>query len=64
VQATYNFEVADINTFYVSAAKVLVHNCDKTGLSEKDKLNRSLASEEQVGELNNGGVERIAGGRD
>jgi hypothetical protein len=27
VQATYNFEVADINTFYVSAAKVLVHNC-------------------------------------
>ncbi len=27
VQATYNFEVADINTYYVSAAKVLVHNC-------------------------------------
>lgn len=24
---TYNFEVADINSYYVSAAKVLVHNC-------------------------------------
>ena len=27
VQTTYNFEVADINTYYVSAARVLVHNC-------------------------------------
>ena len=27
VLTTYNFEVADINTYYVSAAKVLVHNC-------------------------------------
>lgn len=27
VQATYNFEVADINSYYVSAARVLVHNC-------------------------------------
>ena len=27
VQTTYNVEVADINTYYVSAAKVLVHNC-------------------------------------
>jgi hypothetical protein len=29
VQPTYNLEVADINTYYVSAAKVLVHNCGK-----------------------------------
>jgi hypothetical protein len=27
VITTYNFEVADINTYYVSAAMVLVHNC-------------------------------------
>lgn len=29
VLTTYNFEVADIHTYYVSAAKVLVHNCSK-----------------------------------
>lgn len=29
VQTTYNFEVADINTYYVSAARVLVHNCSE-----------------------------------
>ncbi len=27
VVTTYNIQVADINTYYVSAAKVLVHNC-------------------------------------
>jgi RHS repeat-associated protein len=27
VLTTYNFEVQDINTYYVGAAKVLVHNC-------------------------------------
>ena len=33
VLTTYNFEVADIHTYYVSAAKVLVHNCGgKKGL--------------------------------
>src|SRR5690606_38909479 len=30
VLTTYNFEVAEINTYYVSAAKVLVHNCGNT----------------------------------
>jgi RHS repeat-associated protein len=29
VLTTYNFEVADIHTYYVSAAKVLVHNCSQ-----------------------------------
>ena len=32
VQTTYNLEVADINTYYVSAARVLVHNCGNTGI--------------------------------
>jgi Pretoxin HINT domain len=27
IVTTYNFEVKDINTYYVSAAMVLVHNC-------------------------------------
>ena len=31
VLTTYNFEVAEINTYYVSAAKVLVHNCGGGG---------------------------------
>jgi hypothetical protein len=31
VQHTYNFEVKDINTYYVGAAKVLVHNCEGGG---------------------------------
>jgi RHS repeat-associated protein len=30
VLTTYNFEVADINTYYVSSANVLVHNCGQT----------------------------------
>jgi len=29
VLTTYNLEVADIHTYYVSAAKVLVHNCNR-----------------------------------
>jgi RHS repeat-associated protein len=31
VMTTYNFEVADINTYYVSSAQVLVHNCKGKG---------------------------------
>jgi len=36
ILTTYNFEVADIHTYYVSAAKVLVHNCNgNSKLSQK-----------------------------
>jgi RHS repeat-associated protein len=38
VQTTYNFEVADINTYYVSAARVLVHNC---GVPDFDTARRA-----------------------
>jgi RHS repeat-associated protein len=51
VQPTYNFEVADINTYYVSAAKVLVHNCGGIATTNKNaaRLNSQLAAQEIAG---------------
>jgi RHS repeat-associated protein len=40
VATTYNFEVADINTYYVGAAKVLVHNCG--GEQGRDALGKFM----------------------
>lgn len=39
VTTTYNFEVQDIHTYYVSAAKVLVHNCGGTPNGRSGALN-------------------------
>jgi hypothetical protein len=61
VLTTYNFEVADINTYYVSAAKVLVHNCKKTALSAvgrsgKQERLRELANDTKVSSADRGWI--------
>lgn len=50
VQPTYNLEVADINTYYVSAAKVLVHNCSGVvnGPPAAKITSRAYSSEKQA----------------
>lgn len=44
IVTTYNFEVKDINTYYVSAAMVLVHNCG--GKTKTDKLKNHILNGE------------------
>lgn len=46
VLTTYNFEVADIHTYYVSAAKVLVHNCSQSVKSRVKNHHRELPEAE------------------
>jgi hypothetical protein len=52
ILTTYNFEVADIHTYYVSAAKVLVHNCG--GRSGKQARLRELAGDDKLGSADRG----------
>ena len=56
-ETTYNFEVADFHTYYVSASKVLVHNMCAKGkeFSDEQKALIELAKE------NSGGVTREQG---
>ena len=40
-ETTYNFEVADFHTYYVSESNVLVHNtCEKSRIHESDALTK------------------------
>jgi hypothetical protein len=60
IVTTYNFEVKDINTYYVSAAMVLVHNCggegwkgpaDYTGIPDPKNLAITKPTSRQVREM-------------
>ena len=58
VDATYNLTVADFNTYFVGELQVLVHNCDPKGANSSAnaaRLEKQLASEEQLGQLSRGG---------
>ena len=49
-QTTYNFEVADFHTYYVSDSKILVHNdCKAKALKEDASISRDIQGEGKYG---------------